>query len=170
MLVALEFLLVDKPLARRCDLVLRLDMRRLGTIRLGIDITSTTATKLSSDPADLQPRRKTFEVALLLVGEINWERIDLHGARRSSAGHLGGINERDMTAGNQIGASGAGLKIPANGPPASLLRKSILDVGQLASATAGCTAAYKLRARPRRENSLVPADLSGCPPATWQRG
>jgi hypothetical protein len=31
--------------------------------------------------------------------------------------------------------------------PASLLRKSILDIGQLASATADCTATYKLRAR-----------------------
>jgi hypothetical protein len=51
-----------------------------------------------------------------------------------------------------------GAEAPASIPdavrPASLLRKSISDEGQRTSATAGCTATYKLHATPRILNSL----------------
>jgi hypothetical protein len=54
--------------------------------------------------------------------------------------------------------SGIGVATPASIPdavrPASLLRKSILDESQRASAMAGRTATYKLRAMPGPIDSL----------------
>src|SRR6185295_10874648 len=85
------------------------------------------------------------KVAFLLVGKIDCERFDLHGARRSSCGHK---RWRQRSWGrpplNQPGPCEPGLDRAVR--PASLLRKSILDVGRQASTTTGRTATYKLRA------------------------
>jgi len=88
MLFALEFFLVDKLLAGGNDLVLRLDMHGVGSGRLGIGFSSAAA-EAAPDPADLQARRKAFEVALLLVGKVYGQWFDFHGLRRSSCGHAG---------------------------------------------------------------------------------
>ena len=88
MLLALELFLVDELLAGGCDLVLRLDVRGLRPARLGIRLAGAAA-EAAPYPADLQAGGKAFEVALLLVGKVDCERFDLHGARRSSCGHEG---------------------------------------------------------------------------------
>jgi len=41
----------------------------------------------AADPADLQASGETFEVALLFVGKVDFERFNFHGARRNSCGH-----------------------------------------------------------------------------------
>src|SRR5258705_6997415 len=51
--------------------------------------------------------------------------------------------------GNRLGLCGPGWIERSR--PASLLRKSILDVGRQASTTTGRTATYKLRATPSHE-------------------
>ena len=71
MLLALEFFLVDEFLAGGEDLVLRLDVRRLRSARLGIGFAGGRATEAAPDPADLQARGKAFEVAFLLVGKVD---------------------------------------------------------------------------------------------------
>ena len=86
MFLALELFLVGELFARGCDLVLRLDMRGFRSDRLRIRLAGIAATEAASDPADLQPGGKAFEVALLLIGKVDGERINFHG-RRSSCGH-----------------------------------------------------------------------------------
>src|SRR5580692_9691544 len=62
-------------------------MRGVRPAWLGIGFAWIGAAEAASDPADLQARGKTFEIALLLVGKVDWERFDFHGVRRSSCGH-----------------------------------------------------------------------------------
>ena len=50
---------------------LRLDVRRLRSARLGGRFARGSATEAAADPADLQARRESFQVALLLVGKID---------------------------------------------------------------------------------------------------
>jgi hypothetical protein len=60
---------------------------------------------------------------------------------------LGGFNGiGNVTAWKTPGVPSAGAYPWETARPASLLRKSILDIGQQTSAAAGCTATYKLRA------------------------
>src|SRR4051812_12067181 len=86
MLLALEFFLVGKLLACGHDAVLCLDMRRVRPGRSGAGI-RWRALKSAAYPADLQAGRKAFEIALLLVAEVDGESIDFHGLRRSSCCH-----------------------------------------------------------------------------------
>jgi hypothetical protein len=71
MFLALEFFLVRELLAGRDDLVLRPDVRRLGSHRFCAGLAGSGATEAAPDPADLQARGKTFEVAFLLVGKVD---------------------------------------------------------------------------------------------------
>src|SRR5258708_16664483 len=66
---------------------MRLDGRSIGPSRFGIRFAGVSATEATPGLADLQAGGKAFEVALLLVGKVDRERIDFHGARRSSCGH-----------------------------------------------------------------------------------
>jgi hypothetical protein len=87
MLLALELLLIGQFLARSRDLVLRFDMRGIRSGRLSIRFPGAAAAEAAPDAADLQSGSKAFEIALLLVGKVDCERFDFHGARRSSCGH-----------------------------------------------------------------------------------
>src|SRR5258708_39684059 len=78
---------------------LRLDVRSIGPSRFGIRFAGVSATEAAPGLADLQTGGKAFEVALLLAGKVDRERIDFHGARRSSCGHDRGVNGKGkMTA------------------------------------------------------------------------
>src|SRR5258708_35477106 len=66
---------------------MRLDGRSIGPSRFGIRFAGVSATEATPGLADLQTGGKAFEVALLLVGKVDREWIDFHGARRSSCGH-----------------------------------------------------------------------------------
>ena len=77
MLLALPLFLIDELFAGRGDLVLRLDVRRLRSARLGIRL-ARTAAEAAPDPADLQAGGEAFEVALLLVGKVDCERFHFH--------------------------------------------------------------------------------------------
>src|SRR6185437_12674082 len=85
MLLALELLLVHELLARRRDLVLRLNMRRLRPRRLGIGLAGRSrATEIAADATDLETRHEAIEVTLLLVAEIagvGWG-FDFHNSTR----------------------------------------------------------------------------------------
>jgi hypothetical protein len=149
MFFALEFLLVREFFAGRGDLVLRLDMRRVGSGGFSVGFVCGSATKTAPDLADLQAGGKTFKVALVLVGKVDCERFDFHGVRRSSCGHGWWLQrETECDRAEIDSAENAGSISSRAVRPASLLRKSILDVGQRASATAGCNATFKLRAIP----------------------
>ena len=52
-------------------------MRVLGVSGIGL---GSRASEATADAADLQPRGKTFEVALLLVGKVDWESFYFHRA------------------------------------------------------------------------------------------
>src|ERR1700761_3304420 len=81
MFLALELLLVCEFLAGGDDLVLRTDVRDLRSGRLGTGFRGCTA-KPTADLTDLQAGRETLEITLLLVGEIDWEGVNLHGATK----------------------------------------------------------------------------------------
>ena len=87
MFVAFEFFLIGEFLAGRSNLVLRLEMRRIRSAWIGICLAGSAAAKAAPDPADLQAGGETFKVAFLLVGEVDGNGFDFHGARRSSCGH-----------------------------------------------------------------------------------
>jgi hypothetical protein len=55
-------------------------MRRIRSARLGVGLAWRRATETAPDPADLQAGGKTFEVALLLVGKVDWESFYFHRA------------------------------------------------------------------------------------------
>src|SRR5215471_10993722 len=79
MQLTFEVFLVRKLLAACCDLVLRLDVDRVRPGRLGIRL-GRAAAKPTADPFDLQPGGEAFEVALLLVGEVDGNCFKFHGA------------------------------------------------------------------------------------------
>ena len=97
-------LLVGKLPARSRNLVLRLDMRGLGSTRLGARLADAPATKPAADPTDLQAAGKTLEVALLLIGKVDCERFNFHGGRRSSCGHDRWRQRNGLTVGNVVQA------------------------------------------------------------------
>jgi hypothetical protein len=80
MLLALPFLLVDEFLAGRDGAILRLEVRRVWSGRLGNGLGRPPAAQTFADTADLQPGRKTFQITLLFVGEVDGEGFDFHGA------------------------------------------------------------------------------------------
>src|SRR5258705_4138580 len=127
MFLALEFFLVGKLLARRDDLVLRLDVRGIRSGRLGVCLSGIAATEAASDPADLQAGGKAFEVAFLLIGKVDGERIDFHRATkllRPRPWLQRKWNDRLKLIRRTPPGS-----IQGTVRPASLLRKSILDMG-----------------------------------------
>ena len=69
MFLALELFLIREFLARRRDLVLRLEMGGIRPGRFGAGLARLA--EAAPHPADLQSRRKTFEITLLLVGEVD---------------------------------------------------------------------------------------------------
>ena len=71
MLFAFEFFLVRKLFAGRDDPVLRLDVRRIGSNRIGVGLAGGGFPEAAPDLADLQAGGKAFEVALLLVGKVD---------------------------------------------------------------------------------------------------
>ena len=71
MLFAFEFLLIGEFLARRDDLVLRLEVRSVRPGRLSVQLAGVGAAEAAPDPADLQAGRKTFQIAFLLVGKVD---------------------------------------------------------------------------------------------------
>jgi hypothetical protein len=64
-------------------------VRSIRPARFATRLAGVTAAETAPYPADLQARGKAFEVALLLVGKVDFKRFDHHGARRSSCGHEG---------------------------------------------------------------------------------
>jgi hypothetical protein len=62
-------------------------MLGIWTARFGIGLAGAGATEAAADLADLQAGGKTLEVALLLVGKVDWESFEFHGVRRSSCSH-----------------------------------------------------------------------------------
>jgi hypothetical protein len=89
MLLALELFLVGEFLAGGCELVLRLDVRGIRPARLSARLAGVSRQRPRPTRLICRPGGKAFEVALLLVGKVDCERFDLHGARRSSCGHEG---------------------------------------------------------------------------------
>ena len=71
MLLALPLFLVDELLAGGEHAVLRLDVRRFRPARLGVRFARGSAAEAAPDPADLQARGESFEVAFLLVGKVD---------------------------------------------------------------------------------------------------
>jgi hypothetical protein len=61
------------------------------------------------------------------------------------AATIGGFNGRECDR-TEIGSAGQPAQFQETVRPASLLRKSILDINQRASSAAGCNATFKLRA------------------------
>src|SRR6185503_2255894 len=66
MLLALELLLVRELAARRRDAILRLDVDRVGSGRLGLAAGQHTARRARG----IQPRHEAFEVTLLVGGKV----------------------------------------------------------------------------------------------------
>src|SRR5882724_9811565 len=87
MLLAFEFFLVRKFLPGRDDLVLRFDVGRVRSDRFGVRLAGGRTSEAASDPADLQAPRKPFQIAFLLVGKVDRESFDFHGAQRGSCSH-----------------------------------------------------------------------------------
>src|SRR5436309_9155974 len=96
MLLAFEFFLVGEFFATRDDPILCLDMRGLRSGRFGADVCPCAAAKTAADAADLQAGRKTFEIALLFIAEVDGERFDFHVQRRSSCCHFRGSTGLDL--------------------------------------------------------------------------
>ena len=73
MLLALELLLIGKFFPRCENLILRLDVRRIRPGRLGIGLRRRRSTtgKAAAVSQYLYAGGKTFEVALLFVGEVD---------------------------------------------------------------------------------------------------
>src|SRR4051794_9292919 len=108
-------------------------MRGVRSARFGTGFARCTAAETAPGTADLQARGKPFEIALLLVGEVDGESFNFHILRRSSCCHRrGSTGKRILTARKSIDFQRAVR-------PASLLRKSIFE-RQQASMAAGCTA------------------------------
>src|SRR4051812_3008024 len=83
MLLPLEFFLVGKLFAAANYAILRGDMRRIRSGRLRIGL-CRSSTKSARNAADLQAGCKTFQIALLLVAEVDGDGFDFHVQGRSS--------------------------------------------------------------------------------------
>src|SRR3954469_14419363 len=70
-------------------------MRGVRSARFGTGFARCTRAEAASGTADLQARAKTFEVALLLVREVDGEGFDFHILRRSSCCHHVAQRETD---------------------------------------------------------------------------
>ena len=125
MLLALPLLLIDKLLTGSRGAILCLDMRGIRPCRLGIGLASRTAAKPLADAADLQARRKAFEIALLLVREVDGNRFDFHAATKLLRGNgMGRTRPLRISRPLLAGLSGSTVR------SASLLRISIWMAGR----------------------------------------
>src|SRR5664279_5442748 len=122
-------------------------MRGIGTDRFGVRLVWDGSSQAAADPADLQACRKALKIALLLVGEVNWDGFDFHGAQRSSSSHVGGIGKTESDRRELDSAAGAGSISQGSDQPRCCGNPS-RTYASAPSAVADCTAPYKLHAIP----------------------